>query len=446
MPAKNASDVAGLWDRISGTFYPSASETAFVAGDEKGRGEVVFYVPSGATATRSGVTISASVAVSKEGEGTLADGALGADTTKVPSYCHRAGTVSFAPSAGDYLDLGPTNYYLSCGTLEPSTTCNLQVGRGRYGRFVQAGGTASLSSGLFVGVRAHGVYEIGGGTLQTGDKKDINIGWGAEAAGELLVSGGTVSAKDIRLGLNGGDSACGGGSVVQSGGTMTCGGCLHVGYDAGGVGECVITNGASAHAADVVFVGRLGTGSLTVSDAGSVLTADKGVSVVYAKDSNEGTGTLVVTNGGKIVTTSIYFGGTTAANASVKFDGATVEAKSAGDILKDLADVEIGEDGLTVSTAYAVSVANTMLKVKSGKTAITVSGTGSLDLANATVVLDSVLSNKFTLVEATGDATLSGVPALVGPDGKSMGNVKAVLSDDGKTITVKSVGLTLTFY
>ena len=71
VPAKRLSDnVAGFYDRVSGTFFPSATETAFVEGPEVERsgGELRINVASG-TFQNSTVAISNSVKVVKLGAG-----------------------------------------------------------------------------------------------------------------------------------------------------------------------------------------------------------------------------------------------------------------------------------------------------------------------------------------------------------------------------------------
>ena len=71
VPAKRLSDnVAGFYDRVSGTFFPSATETAFVEGPEVERsgGELRINVASG-TFQNSTVAISNSVKVVKTGAG-----------------------------------------------------------------------------------------------------------------------------------------------------------------------------------------------------------------------------------------------------------------------------------------------------------------------------------------------------------------------------------------
>ena len=552
VPAKNGSNVAGLWDRVSGAFYPSASSDAFNAGGATGRGELVFHVPSGVTATRSGVTIAENVIVSKEGEGTLEENALGYGKTKASFYDQREGIVRFTPSTSDYLDLGPTNFCISGGTLTPSGS-HLQIGRERNGcRFTQTGGTVSMSScSVVVGVRASAAYDLAGGelngvnycqlgigdnasgtmgisggtmtvngefqvgvngaghgeVLQTGGSvtaatlvipvaaaasgeyriydgtctvtKSAKIGYSGD--GTMSVSGGTLAFNDFQIGANGtghgevsqtggavtagtfnipvnataSGEYCisggtltinnakignyGSGSVIQRGGSCTINGYPQIGAESGGNGLYEMTGGTLLTTSNPLSVGRYGTGTLNVSGSAFV-TASCGIRVGFTNGANEGSGTLVVTNGGTIATTSIYGAGTTAAQASVLFDNATVVATAAGEILKDLQDVTIGAGGLTVSNDFAVAVTNTTLKVTGGETAITMTGTGSLDLSHATVELSSVPTSAFDFAVANG-GEIVGVPSITGASGVSVKGYKARIVDGGTRCRILRPGV-----
>ena len=190
-------------------------------------------------------------------------------------------------------------------------------------------------------------------------------------------------------------------------------------------------------------VGRYGTGTLDVSGT-AVVTASKGVRVGFSNGSNAGTGTLVVTNGGTVATSSIYGGGTNdVSQATVLFDGATVKATAAGAVLKDLASVTIGEGGLTIDNAYEASATNTTFKVAPGMTAITLTGEGTFDLSQATVELASAPSGKFVLATATGSGSFTGVPSVVCADGESTKRVRVRLANGGKDIEISPSGLAI---
>ena len=444
VPASDG-DKAGLWDRVGGKFYPSSGSEAFIPGEAKGRGELVFYVPSGATATRSGVTIDESVIVSKEGAGTLNENALGYDKTKASAYDQREGTVNFSPSTGNYLDMGPT-YCISGGKLTPSNS-HLHIGRERTGKFIQNGGTVDMSTNnVVVGISGSGEYDLTGGKLtvtdlqvgangsghgeveQTGGEVNVSgtlsVPNGSTASGAYGISGGTLAINNAMIGNNGS------GTFIQRGGKCTISGYPWIGAIAGGVGLYEMTGGTLSASSYALSVGRFGTGTLNVSGS-AVVTASKGIRVGLTHTDGTGSGTLVVTNGGTIVTTSIYGGGTTREQASVLFDGATIRATAKGDILKDLYDVTIGPGGLTITNNVAVSdlfITNTTITVKPGyNTVITKQGTNTLDIANATFMIDWGKGSpkwRFNLFECDYDETIGelikGTPSLRKRDGTEL--------------------------
>lgn len=237
----------------------------------------------------------------------------------------------------------------------------------------------------------------------------------------------------------------GAGTFDQSGGAVNVNAYLFIGAEANSAtGTYTMTSGTLTVSNQLVSVGRYGTGTLDVSGT-AVVTASKGVRVGFTNGSNAGTGTLVVTNGGTVATSSIYGGGSTDAQATVLFDGATVQTTAAGAILKDLASVTIGEGGLTIDNAFAASATNTTFKVAPGMKAITMTGagTGTLDLSQATVELASAPRRKFVLATATGDGTFTGVPSVVRADGESAKSYRVKLANGGKDIEILSRGFTI---
>ena len=273
-----------------------------------------------------------------------------------------------------------------------------------------------------------------GKLLTTGDNL---IGQTAGETGEFKVTGGTLDAQnDLKVAVSGE------GTFNQSGGTVKVGAYLQVGIEAGSTGTYTMTGGTLKVPNQPVSVGRYGTGTLVVSGT-AVVTASKGVRVGFSNGSaGAGTGTLVVTNGGTVATSSIYGGGTNdAAQATVLFDGATVQTTEAGEILKDLASVMIGAGGLTITNAYAASATNTTFKVAPGMTAITMTGEGTLDLSQATVELASAPRRKFVLATATGSGSFTGVPSVVRADGGTeTRRFRARLANGGKDIEILSRG------
>jgi len=460
VPAKNGSGVAGLWDRVNNAFWPSAGAEAFIAGSETARGEVVFC----GTGTWSGVTIAPAVTVVKDCGGTLMrSGNLGAGTSTggTGAFVFNDGTATFAGVNGgdaefnvhggtvnvpDYIDWGsragsPAVWNQYGGAVSQSGN-NFWIGRinkctGIYNLY---GGTLTKSGGSFSLGQvpgSTGYFNMTNGTFTS--SVDMFLGADAGGVGHFTASGGTLTATTLRVGNNGA------GTFDQSGGAVNVNAYLFIGAEANSAtGTYTMTSGTLTVSNQLVSVGRYGTGTLDVSGT-AVVTASKGVRVGFTNGSNAGTGTLVVTNGGTVATSSIYGGGSTDAQATVLFDDATVQTTAAGAILKDLASVTIGEGGLTIDNAFAASATNTTFKVAPGMTAITMTGagTGTLDLSQATVELASAPRRKFVLATATGDGTFTGVPSVVRADGESAKSYRVKLANGGKAIEILSRGFTI---
>ena len=458
VPAKNGSGVAGLWDRVNNVFWPSAGASQFIAGSETARGEVVFC----GTGTWSGVTIAPAVTVVKDCGGTLMRDAhinIGVSGDGTPSFVFDDGTAKFST-----INAGQAEFNVHGGTVNVPTWIDWGSRANATAVWNQYGGTVSQSGGNFwIGRldKCTGIYNLYGGTLtksggsfslgQVTDSTgyfnmtngtftcnvDMYLGADPGGVGHFTASGGTLNAHTLRVGNNGA------GTFDQSGGTVNVNSYLWIGAEAkSATGTYTMTGGTLTVPNQPVSVGRYGTGTLDVSGT-AVVTASKGVRVGFTNGSNAGTGTLVVTNGGTVATSSIYGGGSTDAQATVLFDGATVRTTEAGAILKDLASVTIGRDGLTIDNAYAASATNTTFKVAPGMTAITMTGAGTLDLSQATVELASAPHGKFVLATATGSGTFTGVPSVVRADGESTKRVRVRLANGGKDIEVLSGGFTI---
>ena len=398
---------------------------------EPGTGELVFYEDSGSTAQRVGATIDATVMTAKEGDGVLSDTCLGPAKTKSAEYYHRAGTIRFSPSTSDYLDLGPTLYSISGGTLANSSG-NLQIGRERASAFVQTGGNVQPASGIFIGVRAHGSYRISDGSLST--SSNIYIGHGENSLGELYIDGGIVEAGAIEAGRVAAKSE---GRIIQNSGRLSLNGNLTIGNNAGATGSYRISGGV-ANVKGSFLVGEAGSGTLDICGAAEI-TASGGISVGH--DAN-GSGSVILSNGGKIVTTQISHSGS-GGTAAVAINGGVLQAAKSGSILDNLSDVTIGEDGLTIIAGECdVAITASTLKAMPGKTAVVVEGQGSLDLSEATIEFVSALNDSFTFAKAT-DGRIVGIPALKGADGVSVSGWAAVVID-GNTCRIKRIGTVIT--
>ena len=458
VPAKNGSGVAGLWDRVNNVFWPSA-KTAFIAGSETARGEVVFC----GDGTWSGVTIAPAVTVVKDCGGTLTrsgDLQPGMSGDGTAQFVFNDGTAKFST-----IQAGQAEFNVHGGTVNVPTWIDWGKRANKTAVWNQYGGAVSQSGGNFwIGAYyangAVGKYNLYGGTLTKADGT-FALGQNASHTGYFTMTNGTfTSSADINIGVNGVGhfTASGGtlnanaalrvafygtGTFEQSGGAVNVNDFLQIGHVTGAAGTYTMTGGTLNVPNQPVAVGRFGTGTLDVSGT-AVVTASKGVRVGFSSTAGgggNGVGTLVVTNGGTVATSSIYGGGTNdVSQATVLFDGATVQTTADGEILKDLASVTIGAGGLTITNAYAASATNTTFKVAPGMTAITMTGKGTLDLSQATVELDSAPSGKFVLATATGDGTFTDVPSVVCADGESTKSYRVKLANGGKDIEILSRG------
>ncbi len=464
VPAKDGSGVAGLWDRVNNVFWPS-EKTAFIAGSETARGEVVFC----GDGTWSGVTIAPAVTVVKDLGGTLTrSGELqpGMSGDGTAQFVFNDGTAKFST-----ISAGQAEFNVHGGTVDVPTWIDWGKRANKTAVWNQYGGAVSQSGGNFwIGAYgasgAVGKYNLYGGTLTKSGGTfalgqnashtgyftmtngtftcSVDMYIGANGVGHFTASGGTLNATTLRVGN------IGTGTFDQSGGAVNVSAYPWIGAEAGSTGTYTMTGGTLNAPNQPVSVGRYGTGTLDVSGT-AVVTASKGVRVGFTNGSNAGTGTLVVRNGGTVATSSIYGGGSTDAQATVLFDGATVRATAAGNIVKDIANVTIGEGGLTIDTTsgnHALVIANSTLAVAPGATpSITLAGGGTLDVSTATIGLASApasgTSSFDVAVAADGAAaTFTGTPALA----SGVTGWKLIVADNGKRIRAVRKGVTVIVY
>lgn len=242
------------------------------------------------------------------------------------------------------------------------------VSSGSTGTVHQAGGTVSVNNALSVGFSGndYGEYKMSGGTCSTsGSSGDIMIGFSGSSKGLFEMTGGTL------------------------------------------------------YCAKKLCIGRYGYGTFVASGADTIATAAESVRVGFVNGSNpKGHGTLIVTNGAKIVTKQIFNGGTSLNPdlAEVVFDGAvlTATASSTSDakFLQDLCDITLGSGGLTINTeGYDITIANCTFNVTPGAK-ITVTGGGTVTFDNTTVKLTGTPARAFAFAET--DGAFSGLPTLSG--------------------------------
>ena len=244
------------------------------------------------------------------------------------TFTQSGGTNSLPASAVGYLNLGYNvggigTYNLSGGTLTAAK--NEIVGDAGTGFFNQTGGSNKISGGhhLYLANDASNISPTGGTYTLSAGTLEVNGGneyVGYNRVGAFIQSGGTNTVTgDIYVGFNTGSS----GTYNQTGGMTTCN-YLQVGnglstnttYKLSGTaslsadtatvrGSLEITSGGTMNSTGFTTIEAIGSGpgSILVQDPGSSLTANGGLSVGHFVH-----GTLEITNGGSVTSTSGVIG------------------------------------------------------------------------------------------------------------------------------------------
>ena len=251
VPAKRLSDdVAGFYDRVSGTFFPSATETAFVEGPEVGRGggELRINVASG-TFQNSTVAISKTVKVVKLGAGTYT-------SNKQQNY-----------SGGTDVKAGKISFKYTAST---ANSC----GFGTWGSAINVASNAQVVinadyqtlNGYKVTIAGDG--PDGNGAIY-GNGNGNRTAWNGSYIGSLTLSGDAsikttaYDAFDLNLNSQGVDIALNGHTLTANGSARFIVWSAHV-LDSGrivsaispgsdGVNNCFYTHGNGVHAPLVDF-------------------------------------------------------------------------------------------------------------------------------------------------------------------------------------------------
>jgi MYXO-CTERM domain-containing protein len=148
---------------------------------------------------------------------------------------------------------------------------------------VDNGGTASISSStgsvqvdsLYVGNQARGSILQSGGTMTVGGS--LTLGYTTGSSGTYTLSGGSLGATNQYVG----DSGIG--TFNQSGGTNTVGGSLYVGYQNGASGTYNLSGGVMAVGGSVSLGGTISRGLLNIT--GGSLTASGPIVLASAASS-----------------------------------------------------------------------------------------------------------------------------------------------------------------
>ena len=350
----------------------------------------------------------------------------GTVVTRGATIGREGGTGEYSISGGEFIATNDITYISArsgkdTGILNISGTADVKFMDVRlFSNSPSAGSTATIK------ISDNGKLTLGG---------DLDMGYGSIATtGMVYQTGGTFKAtKNILVG-NRNESY---GEYKMSGGTCSAAN-VYIGYAAGSSGLFEMTGGTCA-VGEMMSVGRYGTGTLAISGADTVLTSQT-VRVGFTNKSSNGTGTLVVTNGGEIAATQVYGGGTDTSQSTITFNEAKLTATAANAaFLKDLPNIQLEAGGLTIDTqGYDLGISNCTFNV-TGNGKITVVGGGAVTFTNVTLNMPSKPSGTYVFAET--DGTFSGLPNLGGVNGCTI-----LLSDDFKRVTVSPRGFIIAVF
>ena len=257
------------------------------------------------------------------------------------------------------------------------------------GTFTQQGGSADLTSILYVGrdTNTHGSYNLNNGTLASSGATV-----GASGTGNFTQAGGTHTAASLAIGDG---SGSGTGTYTQSGGTLNVNGEFAVGRGKG-TGNFV-QSGGTVNAADswgvTVGSGTSSSGTYTLSGSGTLNSKYESIGFF-------GTGVFTQTGGSNQVGDTLYLAQAAAASGTYNLNGGSL---SVGTIAKGQGTSAFNIDGgslvLTGSSIGAGSFAlgattSSNFSLGAGKTlttdALTIGAHGTL-VDNGTVQAGSVL-------------------------------------------------------
>jgi T5SS/PEP-CTERM-associated repeat protein len=362
---------------------------------------------------------------------------LGSETTA-------QGTVTVGAGSTVTAQGGVSVGYSGAGTLTVAAGGTLNSGFfGGVGPYNGSTGTASVS-----GTWNHGAdLGIGGADLGPGGTGDLTVYAGGALTvtgghgittfagrGTLTLDGGTVTTTSL---TNNGTLNLIGGSLVIDGGTFTNGGAALPFY-----GTLTLRNGATASNLGAVSVGGNGPGTLTVTGAGSTLTAVGAITVGTAAG---GAGTLTIDPGTRVA------GGTLVLNpaGAVRLNGGTLSvagiAPLGGTFTVPLGTVAF-TGGWTADGPQVATVLGPTAAIGPGRTVQVASVTAlqvPLALTGGTFTTGALTGG--TLLQLnTGTFNLTGTPLAVGPGG-TLGTgpltVGPGLTVSAATVTVAAGGV-----
>ena len=345
------------------------------------------------------------------------------------------------------------------GTASLTVSDNAVVTVGDAADRFDIGGGGTSASGTIVSVGGSGALTVeSGGVFKA--VESIVVGNNGDT-GMVTVSGGGVIEAGGQIGISGGGSTYGAGQgtvMVGAGGTLEAGltpsevpsgdAAIYLGNYAGGTGTLDVSGaGAMVNANGYrITVGDYGTGVLNVSDGATVLAGSTGSTypAIYVGNYAGSTGRVTISGAGTTLTADgqVIVGNSGSGSVMVESGAAltTGAGPSSGLILGDAA----GSTGSLTVTGAGSTLGNTgALDVGMGAAgSLTIADGGSVSTMTATVGTASVDS---TLTLATGtlntsgtltvaaDGIIDGTGKLNGPDVVDDGVIGA--EDGALTVT-----------
>ncbi len=351
-----------------GSASSASGQNIFVGADVDGDGEV------SVTGTGSEVASGGQIIIGNLGLGELTVSAGGnvssasGHSVVAGFYADSNGTITVTGeeselNSGSYITIG----HLGTGLLA-----------------VSSGGSASSASGqnIFVGADVDGDGEVSvtGTDSEVASGGDVIIG--NLGLGELTVSAGGVVSSATGYAVTIGSASTGDGTVTVTGGgsTLEIGGETWVGSL--GVGLLTISNGGAVNTSSGYnsYIGAFVGGSGTVNVTGAESQFEAGSHIVVG---SEGTGTLTVSNEGSVVSATGYniiVGHINTGNGSIAITGSNSTLQSG----KNISIGNAGTGTLTVSASGAVSATSSVtIANQSGSTGTLNIGAAAGDAAAA---------------------------------------------------------------
>ena len=343
---------------------------------------------------------------------------------------------------------------------------------------VNSGGTVLTGTGLTVGTAttATGTIYGGAGVLNIGAGGLVKVGIAAQTANYSVVIGGENSSLNgIPTNRDSGDAIISGiGATLDTNGNGLAIGLTSDGSMTVSAGGSVVSGSPNDSLITALSVGQRGNASLTISDAGSSVTANGGMyvgragtgalvvensgSLAVLSDAGGGNGYLDIGNAGLTNGNSLYVGGSGSAQISTGgsvFAQGNVSVGSSG----DSGSLAVNKGG--VLTAGQRLLIGTTVTIPAGGSELTISGTtvvpnalafsgagivnigaGSTVLANGTSIVAAGTSDVVvgSDVGATGVLNVTGAGATLNSNGFRM----SVGGSGAGTVLVSQGGTVLT--